>query len=119
MIISDFPENFDEFCRKWFSILWRSGSNGFGVLNFDRCCDGHVNTLTLIESTNGNIFGGFALVEWTWKSVMESKEGTVMKNLYNFRSSFCGHDPLREFFYCGTVVFELCEFEEFDMIGGW
>jgi hypothetical protein len=32
--------------------------------DFHGRCDGHAPTLTLIEDTNGNIFGGFTPVEW-------------------------------------------------------
>jgi hypothetical protein len=41
-----------------------SGLDGFGAKEFHRCCDGRANTLTPILDTKGNIFGGFAPVEW-------------------------------------------------------
>jgi hypothetical protein len=63
-IISDFPEIFAEFRGKHFSLLWRSGRDGFGALEFHNRCDGRANTLTLIEDTKGNIFGGFTPLEW-------------------------------------------------------
>jgi hypothetical protein len=64
VIISDFPEIFDEFRGKRFSLLWRGGRDGFGERDFHNRCDGHANTLTLIQDINENIFGGFAPVEW-------------------------------------------------------
>jgi hypothetical protein len=63
-IISDFPEIFAEFRGKQFSLLWRGGRDGFGARDFHNRCDGHANTLTLIEDAKGNIFGGFTPVEW-------------------------------------------------------
>jgi hypothetical protein len=63
-IISYFPAIFAEFRRKRFSLLWRGGRDGFGARDFHNRCDGHANTLTLIEDTNGNIFGGFTPVKW-------------------------------------------------------
>jgi hypothetical protein len=63
-IISDFPEIFAEFRGKQFALLWRGGRDGFGAYHFHSRCDGHANTLTLIEDTKGNIFGGFTPVEW-------------------------------------------------------
>jgi hypothetical protein len=63
-IISDFPEIFAEFCGKKFALLWRGGRDGFGARDFHSRCDGHANILTLIEDTNGNIFGGFTPLEW-------------------------------------------------------
>jgi hypothetical protein len=64
VIVSDFPEIFDEFREKRFSLLWRGGRDGFGKHDFHSRCDGHANTLTVIEDTKGNIFGGFTPVEW-------------------------------------------------------
>jgi hypothetical protein len=64
IIISDFPEIFAEFHTKQFLLLWRGGRDGFGARDFHGRCDGHANTLTLIEDTNGNIFGGFTPLEW-------------------------------------------------------
>jgi hypothetical protein len=63
-IVSDFPEIFAEFRGKHFSLLWRGGRDGFGGRDFHSRCDGHANTLTLIEDTKGNIFGGFTPLEW-------------------------------------------------------
>jgi hypothetical protein len=63
-IISYFPEIFSEFRGKRFSLLWRGGRDGFKARDFLGRCDGHANTLTLIEDTKGNIFGGFTPVEW-------------------------------------------------------
>jgi hypothetical protein len=64
VIISDFSEIFSEFRGKRFSLLSRGGRDGFSARDFHRLRDGHANTLTLIEDTKGNIFGGFTPVEW-------------------------------------------------------
>jgi hypothetical protein len=64
LIISGFPDIFAEFRGKLFLILWRGGRDGFGAYHFHLRCDHHVNTLTVILDTNGNIFGGFTPVEW-------------------------------------------------------
>jgi hypothetical protein len=47
-----------------FSLLWRGSRDGFGAGDFQKLCNGHANTLTVILDTNGNIFGGFTPVEW-------------------------------------------------------
>ena len=39
--------------------LYRATRDGFSVTNFHSKCDGQSNTLTIIKSTNGNVFGGF------------------------------------------------------------
>jgi hypothetical protein len=61
-IVSGLP--FPEFRQKRFSLLWRGGRDGFGKRDFHSRCDGHANTLTLIEDTDGNIFGGFTPLVW-------------------------------------------------------
>jgi hypothetical protein len=63
-IISGFPEIFADFRGKRFEILWRGSRDGFKAKEFHVRCDGHVNTLTVILDTNGNIFGGFTPLKW-------------------------------------------------------
>jgi hypothetical protein len=58
------PALFAEFRGKRFTLLWRGSRDGFLAQNFHDRCDGHANTLTFIEDTEGNIFGGFTPVEW-------------------------------------------------------
>jgi hypothetical protein len=62
-IVSDFTEISRWFCGKTFSLLWRGGRDDFGWNSFHKHCDGHANTLTLIEDTKGNIFGGFTPIQ--------------------------------------------------------
>jgi hypothetical protein len=64
LIVSAFPEIFDDFRTKRFSLLWRGSRDGFRARDFHARCDGHANTLTVIEDTNGNVFGGFTPVKW-------------------------------------------------------
>jgi hypothetical protein len=59
LIVSDVPTLFDEFCDKRWSLFWR------GTRDFHSRCDGHANTVTLIETAasrydfGGFVFGGF------------------------------------------------------------
>jgi hypothetical protein len=64
LVVPDFPALFAEFGEKRFNLLWRGTRDGFGARDFHGRCDGRANTLTLIEDTQGNIFGGFTPVEW-------------------------------------------------------
>jgi hypothetical protein len=64
LIVADFPALFVEFGGKRFTLLWRGSRDGFDVGDFHGRCDGHAPTLTLIQDTDGNIFGGFTPVEW-------------------------------------------------------
>ncbi len=47
------------------SINYRASRDGFSGENFHKKCDGVSNTLTIIKTTNGNIFGAFAEKAWT------------------------------------------------------
>ena len=49
--------------RIW-SLLYRGSRDGFEALNFHSCCDGLPNTLTIVKSTNGNVFGGYTIIPW-------------------------------------------------------
>jgi hypothetical protein len=71
LIVADFPALFAEFRGKRFTLLWRGSRDGFGGRDFHGRCDGHANTLTLIEDTEGNIFGGFTPVEWESRTPKE------------------------------------------------
>jgi hypothetical protein len=64
VIVADFPEIFAEFHGRRFALLWRGSRDGFAAADFHRRCDGHANTLTVIQDTKGNIFGGFTPIEW-------------------------------------------------------
>ena len=48
-----------------FKLLYRGSKDGFGASDFHRQCDEAENTLTIIQSTEGNIFGGFTRRAWS------------------------------------------------------
>jgi hypothetical protein len=64
LIISEVPEIFDDFANKNWQLLWRGSRDGFGARDFHSRCDGHANTLTLIEDIYGCVFGGLTPVKW-------------------------------------------------------
>jgi len=45
--------------------LWRGTRDGFEASKFHQLCDGKPNTLTLIKSTTGYIFGGYTSIPWS------------------------------------------------------
>jgi hypothetical protein len=49
----------------WLSPLWRGSRHGFGAKEFHSRCDGVKNTLTIIKTTTGFIFGGYTSQAWT------------------------------------------------------
>jgi hypothetical protein len=48
-------------------MLYRGSDDGFGGSNFHSKCDGIGNTVTVILTTTGCIFGGFTPVAWDSK----------------------------------------------------
>ena len=49
--------------KQW-KLQYRATRDGFSAQNFHAKCDTTANTLTIIKSTNGNIFGGFTEKAW-------------------------------------------------------
>lgn len=62
------------FLNKKFRLIYRGSSNGFSSEAFHANCDRKPKTVTLIESTNGYIFGGYTEAQW---------DGTQFKTDYN------------------------------------
>lgn len=46
------------------NLVYRATRDGFSAKDFHLKCDGMPNTLTIIKSTAGNIFGGFTKKPW-------------------------------------------------------
>jgi hypothetical protein len=79
-IVEDFPEIFAGFRNDRFKLLWRGSRDGFGAAEFHARCDRHSNTLTLIEDSEGNIFGGYTPVEWesrVWNGKNQMENNTL------------------------------------------
>ena len=49
--------------RKW-TLLYQGSRDGFLASNFHSRCDTKPNTLIIVKSTSGNIFGGFTSAQW-------------------------------------------------------
>jgi len=49
--------------KEW-QLKYRATRDGFGAQDFHGKCDGIKKTLTIVKSTNGNIFGGFTEKGW-------------------------------------------------------
>ena len=53
--------------KKW-KLLYRASEHSFGVGQFHARCDRKPNTLVIIKSTNGNVFGGYTEQDWSGNS---------------------------------------------------
>jgi len=48
----------------FFPLLYRASEHGFGAADFHTKCDNLLNTLTIIKTTRGDIFGGYTTQKW-------------------------------------------------------
>jgi hypothetical protein len=63
-ILQHIPQILKDFETKTWRLLYRGTRDGFGSSNFHSKCDQQSNTVTIILTTAGYIFGGFAPVAW-------------------------------------------------------
>jgi hypothetical protein len=61
MSLCEFPVR-----QKW-NLIYRASQNRFETVDFHSKCDNKPNTLVVIKSTNGNVFGGYS--EQTWNHI--------------------------------------------------
>ena len=66
-----------------FQLLYRASEDGFNSDNFHQKCDGIKNTLTIIKSTNGNIFGGYTGAAWSSSGDYISDTNSFIFSLIN------------------------------------
>ena len=53
---------------KKYRLIFRASENSYKASNFHSKCDGNNNTLTLVKTKNGKIFGGFTDAQWDQNS---------------------------------------------------
>jgi hypothetical protein len=63
-ILTKIPAPLKQFEEKKWKLLYRGSRDGFRSSDFHRLCNGQANTVTVILTTKGNIFGGYTPVEW-------------------------------------------------------
>ena len=78
-------------------LIYRGSRDGFSAKEFHSKCDGKVNTLTIIKSTNGNIFGGFTTEAWSSSESWVKDTRAFVFSLVNnknkpFRRGYQGKD---------------------------
>ena len=75
--LCEFPSN-----QKW-ELLYRATRDGFSGEDFHRQCDSKTRTLTIIKSTNGNIFGGYTNEAWAKGNQYKLDPNTFLFSLVN------------------------------------
>ena len=77
--------NFDLNCR-W-QQLYRATRDGFSAANFHSKCDGQSNTLSVIRTNLGFVFGGFTTKPWSGKVVYENDPEAFIFSLINSKNT--------------------------------
>jgi hypothetical protein len=74
--------------HKWV-LLYRGTHDGFESSNFHGKCDGSSNTVTLILTTKGFIFGGFTPIAWNSKNEwgQDKSQQSFLFSIKNARNS--------------------------------
>jgi hypothetical protein len=71
-ILISFPPVLNVLKPKQWTLLYRGSDHGFNSSNFHSKCDGKSNTITIILTTVGFIFGGLTPITWdssnSWKT---------------------------------------------------
>ena len=72
-----------------FSLLFRASRDGFGAADFHAKCDNIANTITIIGTHTGYIFGGFTHI--AWNSVEKPKNSEFAYDQEAFIFSLVNH----------------------------
>jgi hypothetical protein len=78
--LCNFPLNID------LKLLYSGRRYGFGAKQFHSKCDSIPNTLTIIRSSNGNIFGGYTQCSWDQSGIHKSDYAAFIFSLRNEES---------------------------------
>lgn len=68
-ILGIYPRVLDQFVNRVWKLVYRGSEHGFRGVDFHGKCDRQSNTVTLILTTTGCIFGGFTPVSWDSSNV--------------------------------------------------
>ena len=68
--------------RNW-SLLYQGSRDGFLASHFHSRCDGKSNTLTIVKSNIGNIFGGFTSAHWNSSGSWQEDKNSFLYSLIN------------------------------------
>jgi hypothetical protein len=75
--LCDIPIN-----NKW-NLIYRASKDGFGANDFHSKCDKQPNTLIIIKSEHGNIFGGYTEQDWTSINNAKTDNNSYIFSLIN------------------------------------
>jgi hypothetical protein len=68
--------------QKW-NLIYKASKDGFEAAKFHAKCDNKPNTLIIIKSTNGNVFGGYTEQTWNHASQYKADPSSFIFSLIN------------------------------------
>jgi hypothetical protein len=68
--------------QKW-KLIYRATRDGFGSADFHSKCDSYQNSLVIIKSTNGNVFGGYTKQNWSGDCVFKADPNAFLFSFIN------------------------------------
>eukprot|EP01080_Neovahlkampfia_damariscottae_P005516 gene5516-9333_t len=69
--------------KKKYTLLYQGSKHGFAASNFHQKCDGKGATVTVVQSTSGQIFGGYNPVPWNSNGGYSNDSKTYLYTLVN------------------------------------
>jgi len=72
--------------QKW-KLIYRATRDGFGSNDFHSKCDSYQNSLVIIKSTNGNVFGGYTEQNWSGASQWKSDPNAFLFSFINHHNT--------------------------------
>lgn len=71
--------------QNW-KLVYRGSKDSFGADNFHRLCDRRSKTVTVIKTTNGNIFGGYTEKSWDSSNIAYIDANAFIFSLVNLNN---------------------------------
>ena len=66
-----------------YTLIYQATKNGFGMSDFHSKCDGIMNTLMIIKTTESYVFGGFTTQDWSKLGSYQSDSNAFLFSLIN------------------------------------
>ena len=73
--------------NKSWSLLYRASRDGFKAIDFHTKVNGVQNTLTIVKTTNGYVFGGFTTSDWGRNYYLTDSSAFIFSFINNFNKT--------------------------------
>jgi hypothetical protein len=87
---------FPQFNGRAWSLIYSGRAHGFGVADFHDHCDGKANTITIVETEQGRVFGGYTHVRWE-RDIGAYKRDTDRVESFLFRMTRDGSEIAKRY----------------------